>query len=74
MLVSCVIMAGSVAEKQAYNVQLLQARQEKRSAARANPKAIRHDMNAAFTSMDREVGATCCLVICLHSLHVPFAI
>lgn len=64
----------TVAEKQAYNVQLLQARQEKRSAARANPKAIRHDMNAAFTSMDREVGATCCLVICLHSLHVPFAI
>ncbi|KAG1720944.1 hypothetical protein EDB19DRAFT_1917648 [Suillus lakei] len=42
----------TVAEKQAYNVQLLQAHQEKRSAACANPKAIWHDMNAAFTSMD----------------------
>ncbi|KAG2150767.1 hypothetical protein DEU56DRAFT_693515, partial [Suillus clintonianus] len=59
----------TVAEKRVYNAQVLQARQEKSSAARANPKAVRHDMNAAFTSMDREVGAACSLVICLHSLH-----
>ncbi|KAG2056158.1 hypothetical protein BDR06DRAFT_880609, partial [Suillus hirtellus] len=47
-----------VAEKQAYNAWVLQACQEKRSAAHANPKAIQHDMNATFTSMDYEVGAT----------------
>ncbi|KAG0692141.1 hypothetical protein DFH29DRAFT_775467, partial [Suillus ampliporus] len=44
----------TVAEKQTYNACVLQAHQEKRSAARANPKAIQHDMNAAFTSMDCE--------------------
>jgi hypothetical protein len=63
-----------VAEKRVYNAQVLQARQEKSSAARANPKAVWHDMNAAFTSMDREVGAACSLVICRHSLHVPLVI
>ncbi|KAG1767338.1 hypothetical protein EV702DRAFT_980156 [Suillus placidus] len=59
----------TVAEKRVYNAQVLQARQEKSSAARANPKAVWHDMNATFTSMDHEVGAACSLVICLHSLH-----
>ncbi|KAG2739582.1 hypothetical protein P692DRAFT_201683089, partial [Suillus brevipes Sb2] len=59
----------TVAEKRVYNAQVLQARQEKSSAARANSKAVWHDMNAAFTSMDCEVGAACSLVICLHSLH-----
>ncbi|KAG1737246.1 hypothetical protein EDB19DRAFT_1637254, partial [Suillus lakei] len=59
----------TVAEKHIYNAQVLQAHQEKSSAAHANPKAVQHDMNAAFTSMDHEVGAVCSLVICLHSLH-----
>ncbi|KAG1820596.1 uncharacterized protein BJ212DRAFT_1478697 [Suillus subaureus] len=49
----------TVAKKQAHNAQVLQAHQEKRSAARANPKAIWHDMNAAFTSMDHEWTALC---------------
>lgn len=44
------------AEKNAYNARVLEARQQKTRTVRANPKAIRHDMNAAFASMDREVG------------------
>jgi hypothetical protein len=43
------------AEKQAYNACVLEDRQEKNRTARSNPKAVKHDVNAAFTSMDREV-------------------
>ncbi|KAG2743372.1 hypothetical protein P692DRAFT_201688353, partial [Suillus brevipes Sb2] len=53
----------TVAEKQAYNVDVLKSREAKNRTARANPKAVKHDMNAAFTSMDREVrtwGASLC--------------
>ncbi|KAG2028508.1 hypothetical protein BDR03DRAFT_842211, partial [Suillus americanus] len=42
------------AEKQAYNACVLEDRQEKNRTARSNPKAVKHDVNAAFTSMDRE--------------------
>ncbi|KAG1790123.1 uncharacterized protein HD556DRAFT_1446473 [Suillus plorans] len=54
-----VLQQLTVAEKQAHNAQVLQACQEKRSAARANPKAVQHDMNAAFTFMDHEWTALC---------------
>ncbi|KAG1859237.1 hypothetical protein F4604DRAFT_1529969, partial [Suillus subluteus] len=43
----------SSAEKRVYNTQVLEAR-KKNQVARANPKAILHDVNATFTSMDRE--------------------
>ncbi|KAG2130723.1 hypothetical protein DEU56DRAFT_740460, partial [Suillus clintonianus] len=46
------------AEKQAYNACVLEDRQEKNRTARSNPKAVKHDVNAAFTSMDREVHTT----------------
>ncbi|KAG1795853.1 uncharacterized protein BJ212DRAFT_1306479 [Suillus subaureus] len=42
------------AEKQAYNACVLEDCQEKNRTARSNPKAIKHDVNAAFTFMDRE--------------------
>ncbi|KAG2746698.1 hypothetical protein P692DRAFT_201682774, partial [Suillus brevipes Sb2] len=44
----------TVAEKQAYNVDVLKSQEAKNRTARANPKAVKHYMNAAFTSMDRE--------------------
>ncbi|KAG1877382.1 hypothetical protein F4604DRAFT_1540977, partial [Suillus subluteus] len=44
----------TLAEKQAYNARVLKDRQAKNRTARANPKAVKHDVNAAFTSMDRE--------------------
>ncbi|KAG1727099.1 hypothetical protein EDD22DRAFT_789375 [Suillus occidentalis] len=44
----------TLAEKQAYNAHVLEDCQAKNRTACANPKAIKHDMNAAFTSMDRE--------------------
>ncbi|KAG1811156.1 uncharacterized protein BJ212DRAFT_1465896 [Suillus subaureus] len=43
------------AEKQAYNVCVLKDRQEKNCTAHSNPKAVKHDVNAAFTFMDCEV-------------------
>ncbi|KAG1850405.1 hypothetical protein F4604DRAFT_1542256, partial [Suillus subluteus] len=43
------------AEKRAYNMQVLEARQQRNQITRANPKATIHDVNATFTSMDREV-------------------
>ncbi|KAG1739745.1 hypothetical protein EDB19DRAFT_1604887, partial [Suillus lakei] len=46
------------AEKQALNGDVVEARRRKSQAARANPKATRHDMNATFTSMDHEVMAS----------------
>ncbi|KAG2069871.1 hypothetical protein BDR04DRAFT_1020337, partial [Suillus decipiens] len=42
------------AEKQAYNPCVLKDCQAKNCTAHANPKAIKHDVNAAFTFMDRE--------------------
>ncbi|KAG2336049.1 hypothetical protein BDR05DRAFT_1006216 [Suillus weaverae] len=42
------------AEKQAYNAHVLEDRQAKNCTACANPKAVRHDVNAAFTLMDCE--------------------
>ncbi|KAG2123743.1 hypothetical protein DEU56DRAFT_695593, partial [Suillus clintonianus] len=44
----------SSAEKWVYNAQVIEARKQKNRVARANPKAILHDINATFTSMDRE--------------------
>jgi hypothetical protein len=43
------------AQKQVYRGQILEAREQKQRTARANPKAVRHDMNASLASMDREV-------------------
>ncbi|KAG0692952.1 hypothetical protein DFH29DRAFT_816899, partial [Suillus ampliporus] len=43
------------AEKQAYNARVLEDHQAKNHTARSNPKAVKHDVNAAFTFMDREV-------------------
>jgi hypothetical protein len=54
-------------EKQAYNARILEARQAKRHTARANPKAIKHDVNAAFTSMDREVCFVTVVVLMAYS-------
>ncbi|KAG1777513.1 hypothetical protein EV702DRAFT_1197119 [Suillus placidus] len=48
-----------LAEKRALNAKVVEARQQKSHAARANSKATRHDMNATFTSMDREWMALC---------------
>ncbi|KAG1766879.1 hypothetical protein EV702DRAFT_927630, partial [Suillus placidus] len=45
----------TLAEKRALNAKVVEARQQKSHAARANSKATRHDMNATFTSMDHEV-------------------
>ncbi|KAG1726791.1 uncharacterized protein EDB91DRAFT_1018518, partial [Suillus paluster] len=45
----------TVTEKKGYNIRVLEAREAKNHTARANPKAVKHDVNAAFTSMDREV-------------------
>ncbi|KAG1882373.1 hypothetical protein F4604DRAFT_1532498, partial [Suillus subluteus] len=45
----------TVAEKKGYNIRVLEAREAKNRTARANPKAVKHNVNAAFTSMDREV-------------------
>ncbi|KAG1884478.1 hypothetical protein F4604DRAFT_1574680, partial [Suillus subluteus] len=42
------------AQKQVYKAQILEAREKKQRTAQANPKAVRHDVNASFTSMDRE--------------------
>ncbi|KAG2364864.1 hypothetical protein BDR07DRAFT_1238273, partial [Suillus spraguei] len=42
------------AEKQAYNAHVLKDRQTKNHIVCANPKAIKHDVNAAFTSMDHK--------------------
>ncbi|KAG1863676.1 hypothetical protein F4604DRAFT_1929077 [Suillus subluteus] len=39
---------------EAYNAQVLEARKKKNQVAQANPKAILHDVNATFTSMDHE--------------------
>ncbi|KAG1745800.1 hypothetical protein EDD22DRAFT_973002 [Suillus occidentalis] len=47
------------AEKQALNRDVVEARRRKSQAARANPKATRHNMNATFTSMDHEWMALC---------------
>ncbi|KAG1855582.1 hypothetical protein F4604DRAFT_1531114, partial [Suillus subluteus] len=44
------------AEKRAYNMQVLEARQQRNRITHANPKATIHDVNATFTSMDREVS------------------
>ncbi|KAG1876976.1 hypothetical protein C8R48DRAFT_541444, partial [Suillus tomentosus] len=49
----------SLAEKRALNADVVEARRQKSHAARANPKATRHDMNATFTTMDREWMALC---------------
>jgi len=56
------------AEKQAYNACVLEDRQAKNRTARANPKAIKHDVNAAFTLMDREV---CRAILIILSLLLP---
>ncbi|KAG2072958.1 hypothetical protein BDR04DRAFT_1011984, partial [Suillus decipiens] len=42
----------SSAEKQGYNTQVLEAHKKKNQVAQANPKAILHDTNATFASMD----------------------
>jgi len=55
----------TITEKQAYNTHLLKARQAKSHTARANPKAIKHDVNAAFTSMDRKVHFAIVVVLWL---------
>jgi hypothetical protein len=54
-------------EKQAYNARILEARQAKRHTACANPKAIKHDVNAAFISMDREVCFVIVVVLMAYS-------
>ncbi|KAG1880937.1 hypothetical protein F4604DRAFT_1922561 [Suillus subluteus] len=46
-------------EKRAYNMQVLEARQQRNRITHANPKATIHDVNATFTSMDREWMALC---------------
>ncbi|KAG1887189.1 hypothetical protein F4604DRAFT_1489816, partial [Suillus subluteus] len=46
-------------EKRAYNMQVLEARQQRNRITRANPKATIHDVNATFTSMDHEWMALC---------------
>ncbi|KAG1719821.1 uncharacterized protein EDB91DRAFT_1017355, partial [Suillus paluster] len=38
----------TVAEKKGYNIRVLKAREVKNHTARANPKAVKHDVNAAF--------------------------
>ncbi|KAG1844076.1 hypothetical protein DFJ58DRAFT_664961, partial [Suillus subalutaceus] len=43
------------AQKQVYKGQILEAREKKQWTARANPKAVRHDINASLASMDHEV-------------------
>ncbi|KAG1846290.1 hypothetical protein F4604DRAFT_1595052, partial [Suillus subluteus] len=43
------------AEKRAYNMQVLEACQQRNRITRANPKATIHDVNATFTSMDHKV-------------------
>ncbi|KAG2135172.1 hypothetical protein DEU56DRAFT_738142 [Suillus clintonianus] len=52
------------AQKRAYNAEVLQARTEKSHVARANPKAKRHDINATFTTMDREVSPGLWMALC----------
>ncbi|KAH7917654.1 hypothetical protein BV22DRAFT_1135233 [Leucogyrophana mollusca] len=47
------------ADKRVLELDVLAARQAKLKATRANPKALRHDVNATFTSMDREWRASC---------------
>ncbi|KAG1731305.1 hypothetical protein EDD22DRAFT_788494, partial [Suillus occidentalis] len=59
----------TVAEKQAYNVDVLKSREAKNRTTRANPKAVKHDMNAAFTSMDREVRFHYVIVLRWMALH-----
>ncbi|KAG1833221.1 hypothetical protein DFJ58DRAFT_719457 [Suillus subalutaceus] len=56
------------AEKQAYNACVLEDHQAKNHTARVNPKAIKHDVNAAFTFMDHEV---CCAILIIPSLLSP---
>ncbi|KAG1765355.1 hypothetical protein EDD22DRAFT_741473, partial [Suillus occidentalis] len=51
---TCAHAQLSSAEKRVYNAQVVEARKQKNRVARTNPKAIQHDINATFTSMDRE--------------------
>lgn len=59
----------TTAEKHAYNTRVLEARQAKSHTTRANPKAIKHDVNAAFTSMDREVRFAIVVALVAYSNH-----
>jgi hypothetical protein len=43
-------------EKIAYNMQVLEARQQRNQITRVNPKATVHDVNATFACMDCEVS------------------
>ncbi|KAG1725373.1 hypothetical protein EDB19DRAFT_1603672, partial [Suillus lakei] len=60
----------TVAEKQAYNVDVLKSREAKNCTTRANPKAVKHDMNAAFTSMDHEVRFHYVIVLRVAEIHL----
>ncbi|KAG2068116.1 hypothetical protein BDR04DRAFT_1025375, partial [Suillus decipiens] len=52
---TCAHAQLSSAEKRVYNAQVVEACKQKNRVACANPKAILHDINATFTSMDHEV-------------------
>ncbi|KAG2070572.1 hypothetical protein BDR04DRAFT_1018585, partial [Suillus decipiens] len=43
-------------EKRAYNMQVLEACQQRNRITHANPKATVHDVNATFACMDHEVS------------------
>ncbi|KAG1883469.1 hypothetical protein F4604DRAFT_1920674 [Suillus subluteus] len=51
---TCAHALLSSAKKRVYNTQVLEACKKKNQVAQANPKAILHDINATFTSMDRK--------------------
>ncbi|KAG2067455.1 hypothetical protein BDR04DRAFT_974406, partial [Suillus decipiens] len=55
-------------KKQAYNACVLEDCQAKNHTAHVNPKAIKHDVNAAFTLMDHEV---CRAILIILSLLLP---
>jgi hypothetical protein len=54
----------TIAQKQVYKGQILEVHEKKQWTAQANPKAVRHDINASLALMDRKVCS-----ICFHLLY-----
>ncbi|KAG2090930.1 hypothetical protein BD769DRAFT_1395678 [Suillus cothurnatus] len=50
----CTYSKLTVVQEQVYKGQILEAHEKKQWTARANPKAVQHDINASLASMDHE--------------------
>ncbi|KAG1859689.1 hypothetical protein F4604DRAFT_1534689, partial [Suillus subluteus] len=67
---NCTYSKLTFAQKQVYKTEILEAREKKQQTAWANPKAVLHDVNTSFSSMDREVRRVALLLLFTEGFYI----